>query len=76
MAGEFPLPPLPMRWCSNHDRAFPEQRNHRTIEITCGRIYDYKVKYDEFVALRKERREQLRAYENQQKQILEHGGLQ
>lgn len=42
----------------------------RTIEITCGRIYDYKVKYDEFVVLRKERREQqLRAYENQQKQI-------
>ena len=42
----------------------------RTIEITCGQIYDYKVKYDEFVVLRKERREQqLRAYENQQKQI-------
>ena len=41
-----------------------------TIEITCGQIYDYKVKYDEFVVLRKERREQqLRAYENQQKQI-------
>ena len=40
------------------------------MEISCGRIYDYKVKYDEFVLLRKERREQqLRAYENQQKQI-------
>lgn len=43
---------------------------NRTIEISCGRIYDYKVTYDEFVVLRKERREQqLRAYENQQKQI-------
>ena len=43
---------------------------NRTIEISCGRIYDYKVSYDEFVVLRKERREQqLRAYENQQKEI-------
>ena len=43
---------------------------NRTIEISCGHIYDYKVAYDEFVVLRKERREQqLRAYENQQKQI-------
>ncbi len=54
----------------SHDRAFLNNVTTRTIEITCGRIYDYKVKYDEFVALRKERREQqLRAYENQQKQI-------
>ena len=54
----------------SHDRAFLNNVTTRTIEITCGRIYDYKVKYDEFVVLRKERREQqLRAYENQQKQI-------
>ena len=54
----------------SHDRAFLNNVTTRTIEITCGRIYDYKVKYDEFVVLRKERREQqLRAYENQQKEI-------
>ena len=54
----------------SHDRAFLNNVTTRTIEISCGRIYDYKVKYDEFVILRKERREQqLRAYENQQKQI-------
>ncbi len=54
----------------SHDRAFLNNVTTRTIEISCGRIYDYKVKYDEFVVLRKERREQqLRAYENQQKQI-------
>ncbi len=54
----------------SHDRAFLNNVTHRTMEISCGRIYDYKVPYDEFVALRKERREQqLRAYENQQKQI-------
>ena len=54
----------------SHDRAFLNNVTTRTIEITCGRIYDYKVKYDEFVTFRKERREQqLRAYENQQKQI-------
>ena len=54
----------------SHDRAFLNNVTTRTIEITCGRIYDYKVKYDEFVRLRQERREQqLRAYENQQKQI-------
>lgn len=54
----------------SHDCAFLNNVTTRTIEITCGRIYDYKVKYDEFVVLRKERREQqLRAYENQQKQI-------
>ena len=54
----------------SHDRAFLNNVTTRTIEITCGQIYDYKVKYDEFVVLRKERREQqLRAFENQQKQI-------
>jgi len=54
----------------SHDRAFINNVTNRTIEISCGHIYDYKVVYDEFVALRKERREQqLRAYENQQKQI-------
>ena len=54
----------------SHDRAFINNVTNRTIEIYCGRIYDYKVPYDEFVVLRKERREQqLRAYENQQKQI-------
>ncbi len=54
----------------SHDRAFINNVTTRTIEISCGRIYDYKVPYDEFVQLRKERREQqMRAYENQQKQI-------
>ena len=54
----------------SHDRAFINNVTNRPIEISCGRIYDYKVPYDEFVVLRKERREQqLRAYENQQKQI-------
>ena len=54
----------------SHDRAFLNNVTTRTIEISCARIYDYKVKYDDFVVLRQERREQqLRAYENQQKQI-------
>jgi ATP-binding cassette subfamily F protein 3 len=54
----------------SHDRAFINNVTNRTIEISCGHIYDYKVNYDQFVELRKERREQqLRAYENQQKQI-------
>ena len=54
----------------SHDRAFLNNVTTRTMEISCGRIYDYKVRYDEFVVLRQERREQqLRAYENQQKQI-------
>ena len=54
----------------SHDRAFINNVTNRTIEISCGHIYDYKVAYDEFVVLRKERREQqLRAFENQQKQI-------
>ena len=54
----------------SHDRAFINNVTTRTIEISCGVIYDYKVRYNEFVQLRKERREQqLRAYENQQKEI-------
>ncbi|GAB6975446.1 ABC-F family ATP-binding cassette domain-containing protein [Prevotella falsenii] len=54
----------------SHDRAFINNVTNRTLEITCGRIEDYKVKYDEYLVLRKERREQqLRAYENQQKEI-------
>lgn len=54
----------------SHDRAFINNVTTRTIEISCGVIYDYRVKYNEFVELRKERREQQqRAYENQQKEI-------
>ncbi|MDR1881146.1 MAG: ABC-F family ATP-binding cassette domain-containing protein [Tannerellaceae bacterium] len=54
----------------SHDRAFIDNTTFRTIELELGRIYDYKVGYSDYVALRKERREQqLRAYENQQKKI-------
>ena len=54
----------------SHDRAFINNVTNRTLEITCGRVEDYKVKYDQYLVLRKERREQqLRAYENQQKEI-------
>ena len=54
----------------SHDRAFINNVTNRTLEITCGMVEDYKVKYDEYVVLRAERREQqLRAYENQQKEI-------
>ena len=54
----------------SHDRAFINNVTNRTLEITCGHVEDYKVKYDDFVRLRAERREQqLRAYENQQKEI-------
>ena len=54
----------------SHDRAFINNVSNRTIEISCGKVVDYKVKYDEYVVLRKERRQQqLRAYENQQKEI-------
>ena len=54
----------------SHDRAFINNVTNRTIEISCGRIADYRVKYDDYVRLRAERREQqLRAYENQQKEI-------
>ena len=54
----------------SHDRAFINNVTNRTMEISCGQVTDYRVKYDEYVVLRKERREQqLRAYENQQKEI-------
>ena len=54
----------------SHDRAFIDAVTTRTIEISLGQIYDYKVSYSKYVELRKERREQqIRAYENQQKQI-------
>lgn len=54
----------------SHDRAFLDAVTTRTIEISLGQIYDYKVPYTQYVALRKERREmQMRAYENQQKMI-------
>ena len=56
----------------SHDRAFINNVTNRTIEITCGRINDYKVKYDQYVLLRDERRAtQIRAYENQQREIAE-----
>lgn len=72
-----------IRWledflCSNqgalvlvsHDRAFLNNVTQRTLEITCGKVVDYKVKYDDYVRIRSERREQqLRAYQNQQKEI-------
>ena len=54
----------------SHDRAFIDNVTNRTIEISCGKAYDYKVNYSKFVDLRKERVEQqMRAYANQQKQI-------
>lgn len=54
----------------SHDRAFINNVTNRTLEISCGKIIDYRVKYDEYVKLRAERREQqLRAYENQQKEM-------
>ena len=56
----------------SHDRAFINNVTNRTLEISCGKVIDYKVKYDEYVKLRAERREQqIRAYENQQKEIAE-----
>jgi len=56
----------------SHDRAFINKVCNRTLEISCGKVVDYKVKYDEYVKLRAERREQqIRAYENQQKLIQE-----
>lgn len=56
----------------SHDRAFINKVTNRTMEISCGRITDYKVGYDDYVRLRHERREQqLRAYENQQREIAE-----
>ena len=54
----------------SHDRAFINNVTNRTLEISCGKVIDYKVKYNEYVKLRAERREQqIRAYENQQKEI-------
>lgn len=54
----------------SHDRAFLDAVTQRTIELSLGRIYDYKVPYSKYVELRKEHREQqMRAFENQQKQI-------
>ncbi|MDH6308646.1 ATP-binding cassette subfamily F protein 3 [Dysgonomonas sp. PFB1-18] len=54
----------------SHDRAFLDAVTQRTVEISLGRIYDYKVPYSKYVELRKEHREQqMRAFENQQKQI-------
>lgn len=54
----------------SHDKAFIDNVTNRTIEISCGKIYDYNVNYSHFVQLREQRVEQqLRAYENQQKMI-------
>ncbi len=54
----------------SHDRAFINNVTNRTLEITCGHVEDYKVKYNEYLELRKERREQqIRAWQNQQKEI-------
>ena len=54
----------------SHDRAFLDNVTTRTIEISLGKVYDYRVSYSHFEALRKERMEQqLRAWQNQQKQI-------
>ena len=54
----------------SHDRAFVDNITNRTIEVTMGRIYDYKAKYSHYLQLRKERREhQLKAYEEQQRFI-------
>lgn len=54
----------------SHDRAFIDNVTNRTIEISCGKIYDYAVNYTKFEVLRKERVEQqMRAYQNQQKEI-------
>ena len=56
----------------SHDKAFIDNVTNRTIEISCGKIYDYQVNYSKFIELRKERvAQQMRAYENQQKMIHE-----
>ncbi|GAA0893791.1 ABC-F family ATP-binding cassette domain-containing protein [Fulvivirga kasyanovii] len=56
----------------SHDKTFVDNITNRTIEVTMGRIYDYKVNYTQYLQLRKERREQQqKAYEEQQKQIAE-----
>lgn len=54
----------------SHDRAFIDNVTNRTLEISCGKVYDYQVNYSKYVVLHQERIEQqMRAYENQQKQI-------
>lgn len=54
----------------SHDRAFIDNVTNRTLEISCGKVYDYQVNYSKYVVLQQERIEQqMRAYENQQKQI-------
>ena len=54
----------------SHDKAFVDNITNRTIEVTMGRIYDYKVPYSQYLQLRKERREQQqKQYEDQQKEI-------
>lgn len=56
----------------SHDRAFVDNITNRTIEVTMGRIYDYKAKYSHYLVLRQDRRQhQLKAYEEQQKMIAE-----
>ncbi len=56
----------------SHDRAFVDAITNRTIEVTMGRIYDYKAKYSHYLELRRERREQQqRQYDDQQKMIAE-----
>ncbi len=56
----------------SHDRAFINNVTNRTLEISCSHVIDYRVKYSEYVVLRRERREQqLRAYDNQQREIQE-----
>ncbi|RZJ71294.1 ABC-F family ATP-binding cassette domain-containing protein [Flavobacterium sp.] len=56
----------------SHDRAFVDNITNRTIEVTMGRIYDYKAKYSHYLELRKDRRaHQQKAYEEQQKMIAE-----
>ena len=56
----------------SHDRAFVDHITNRTIEVTMGRIYDYKATYSQYLQLRKERREQqLKAYNEKQKMIAE-----
>lgn len=70
MARTIPCPKCQSRGTGFPRPAFINNVTNRTLEITCGRVEDYKVKYDEYVVLRKERREQqLRAYENQQQEI-------
>ncbi len=56
----------------SHDRAFVDNITNRTIEVTMGKIYDYKAKYSDYLVLRQDRRaHQLKAYEEQQKMIAE-----